>query len=77
MMKGKFKRIVSKDEYFSKADNNEQVFSVHALIVFTIFCFLVDEKLELKGLACFFEITYSNFENPCIKGKRLRNISSA
>jgi hypothetical protein len=31
--------------------------SGHALIVFTIFCFLVDEKIKPKFLACSFEIT--------------------
>ncbi len=44
---------MSRDEYFF----------VHALIAFTIFCFLVDEKIKLKVLACSFEITYY-FENP-------------
>jgi hypothetical protein len=39
------------------------VFSVHVLIVFTTFCFLVDEKIKHKFLACSFEIL-SNFENP-------------
>jgi hypothetical protein len=34
------------------------------LLVFTIFCFLVDEKIKLNVLACSFEITYgTNFEN--------------
>ncbi len=32
--------------------------SVHTLIVFTMFCFLVYEKIKLKVLACSFEITY-------------------
>jgi hypothetical protein len=47
---------------FLKAYNNKKVLSVHALIVFTILCFLVDETIKLKVLACFFEIT--NLENP-------------
>jgi hypothetical protein len=37
---------------------NKLVLSVHALMVLTIFCFLVDEKMKLKVLACSFEITY-------------------
>jgi hypothetical protein len=37
---------------FLKAFNNKYVLSVHALIVFTIFCSLVDEKINLKFLAC-------------------------
>jgi hypothetical protein len=32
--------------------------SVHALIVFTIFYFFVDEKIKLKDLAWTFKITY-------------------
>ncbi len=43
---------------FLKAYNKKLVLSVHALMVFTIFCFLVDKKNELKVLAFFFEITY-------------------
>ncbi len=50
------KRIVSRDEYFFKAYNNKQVLSVHALLVFQIFSFLVDVKIKLKILACSFEI---------------------
>jgi len=46
-------------EEFLKVYNNKKVLSVRALIVFTIFYFLVDEKIELKVLVCFFEITYS------------------
>ncbi len=42
---------------FLRDYNNKLELSVHALVVFTIFCFLVDEK-KLKVLACFFEITY-------------------
>ncbi len=34
-----------------KAYNNKKVLSVHALIVFTIFYFLIDEKIKLKVLA--------------------------
>jgi hypothetical protein len=33
--------IVSRDEYFLKAYDNKFVITVHELIVFTIFCFLV------------------------------------
>ncbi len=36
-------------------------------MVFTNLCFLVDEKIKLKILACFFEITYQlwkSFRNP-------------
>ncbi len=33
------------------------------MIVFTIFCFLVDEKVKLKFLACYFEIVFF-FGNP-------------
>jgi hypothetical protein len=40
----------------------KKVFFVHALIIFTIFCFFVDETIKVKVSACFFEIT--NFENP-------------
>ncbi len=38
-----FKVIVSRDECFLKVCNN--IHSVHALIVFKMFCFLVDEKI--------------------------------
>jgi hypothetical protein len=41
-----------------KICKNKQGFPVRALIVFTIFGFLIDEKIELRGLACSFEITY-------------------
>ncbi len=40
---------------FLKAYNNKYLLSVHALMVFTIFCFIVDEKIKFKVLACFFE----------------------
>ncbi len=57
----KSKRIVSRDEYFLKICRNKQGLSAHALLVFTIFCFLVDERL--RGFTCSFEVlTY--FENP-------------
>jgi hypothetical protein len=46
------------------AYNIKLVLSVHALVVFTIFCLLVDEKIKLKALACSFEIILTNFENP-------------
>ncbi len=39
-----------------KAYNNKQVLSVHALILFKIFSFLVDEKIKLKVLSISFEI---------------------
>jgi hypothetical protein len=45
-----------------KAYNNKR--SVHALMVFTILCFLVDEYTKLKVLACSFEIT--NLNNPSL-----------
>jgi hypothetical protein len=43
---------------FLKAYNNKKILSVHALIELTIFCFSIDEKINLKVLACSFEITY-------------------
>ncbi len=48
---------------FLKAYNNKQVLSVHALIVFTIFCFFVDEKIKLKVLLASLKLL-TNFENP-------------
>jgi hypothetical protein len=36
---------VSRDDYFLKADNNKQGPSVHALVVFTIVCFLDDIEI--------------------------------
>jgi hypothetical protein len=42
---------------FLKAYNKKLALSAHALIVFTTFCFFIDEKIKLKVLACFFEIT--------------------
>jgi hypothetical protein len=48
---------VSRDEYFLKG---LKVLSVHALMrVFTIFGFLIDNKVELKILKLL-----TNFENP-------------
>jgi hypothetical protein len=47
---------MSRDEYFF--EGLKQVLSLHALIVFNNFCFLVDEKIELKVLAGSSEITY-------------------
>ncbi len=44
--------------FILKAYYNKQVLSVQALIVFTIFWFLVDEKIKCKVLDCSFEITY-------------------
>ncbi len=58
MVQPSFERIVSRDEYFVKVYNNEQVLSVHALIVFKIFCCLVEKKIKLKVLAFSFEIIY-------------------
>ncbi len=56
------KGIVPRDEYFFKAYNNTVnryfLYSIHALIVFTIIYFLVNEKIKLKVLACSFEVTY-------------------
>jgi hypothetical protein len=46
------KGIVYRDEYFFQAYNSGYVLYVHALIVSTNFCFLVDEKIKLKDLAC-------------------------
>jgi hypothetical protein len=43
---------------FWKAYNNKKVLFIQALMVFTKFCFLVDEKIKLKDLACSFEIDY-------------------
>ncbi len=40
-----------------KAYNNKQVFSEHTLIVFTNFCFSIDEKIKLKVESL------TNFEN--------------
>ncbi len=45
------KGIVSREEYFLKAYYNKQALSVHALMFFTVFCFLVDKKIKLKVLA--------------------------
>ncbi len=49
------KGIVKRDEFIFKPYDNRKV---HALIVFTLFGFLVDDKIKLKVLACSFEITY-------------------
>jgi hypothetical protein len=43
---------------FLKAYNIKKVLSVHALIGFTVFGVLVDEKIKLKVLACSFETTH-------------------
>jgi hypothetical protein len=45
---------------FLKVYNNRWVLSGHALIVFTICCFLVDEKLKLKVFAYSFKNSSSN-----------------
>jgi hypothetical protein len=42
----------------------KQVLSVHALVVFTIFCFLVDEITKFQVLASPLKLLL-NFENPC------------
>ncbi len=55
---GFFKGIESRDEYFLTVFNNKIGAFCNALIVFTIFGFLVDGKAKLKVLACSFEITY-------------------
>jgi hypothetical protein len=39
-----FKGIVSRNKYFFNAFNNQKVLSIHVLIVFILFCFLVKEK---------------------------------
>ena len=49
---------------FLKAYYDKYVLSVHALIVFTIYCPYLTEKIKLKVLACSFEITVITFENP-------------
>ncbi len=36
--------------FFFKVYNNKEVLFVYVLIVFTIFCFLVDEKINLKEI---------------------------
>jgi hypothetical protein len=47
LKKTPLKGIVSRDEYCLKAyNNNNKVLSEHASMVFTIFCFLVDEKIK-------------------------------
>jgi hypothetical protein len=54
------KGIVSRDEYFLKAYDNKYCMGTFCTCTdrFTIFCFLVDEKIQLKFLACSFESTY-------------------
>jgi hypothetical protein len=42
------KGIVSRDEHFLKVFKNELVLSVHAPIIFKIFCILADETIKLK-----------------------------
>jgi hypothetical protein len=54
----KFDRYCVTRRIFFKAYNKKLVPSLHTLIVFTIFSFLVNEKIKLKVLAGFFEITY-------------------
>jgi hypothetical protein len=52
---------------FFQAYNNKwlSVLSVLALVDFTNFCFLVDEKIKLKFLTCALKlITRTNFEIP-------------
>ncbi len=43
---------------FFEGYDDKYVFSVHALIVFTIFVFYLNEKIKLEVLACSFEISY-------------------
>jgi hypothetical protein len=43
---------------FFEGYDDKYVFSVHALIVFTIFVFYLNEKIKLEVLACSYEITY-------------------
>ncbi len=64
------KRIVSRDEYFFLKDyNNQQVLSVHVLRVFTCVFFLVDEKIQLRFLACSFEVICCPFNS--VHGSKL------
>jgi hypothetical protein len=42
-----WRKKVHKMNIFLKASNNKKVLSVHAPIVFTIFCFFVDESFSL------------------------------
>ncbi len=44
---------------FLTAYTIKEVLSVDALLVFTTFCFLVDEKIKLQVLAYTFEIIYN------------------
>jgi hypothetical protein len=60
-----FKGILSRDEYFL-GYNYKQVLSVRALIVFTIFCFLVDEKSNSKFQLAPLKLL-TNFENDTSK----------
>jgi hypothetical protein len=48
---------------FLKDYNNTQVLSIHALTVFTIFCFLVDEKSKSKFKLAPLKLL-SHFKNP-------------
>jgi hypothetical protein len=63
-----FKVIVSRDECFFKVCNN--ILSVHALIVFKMFCFLVDEKIKMnnQNQSCSFEnlkiLPVTRFKDP-------------
>jgi hypothetical protein len=41
-----FKGIVSRNKYFFNACNNQKVLSIHVLIVFRLFCFLVKGTQE-------------------------------
>jgi hypothetical protein len=58
LFSAELKGLCHEMKFFFKAYYNKLVLSVHALVVLTIFCFLVDEKMKLKVLACSFEITY-------------------
>jgi hypothetical protein len=50
------KGLGHKVNFFGRLRIKKQILSVHALMFFTIFCFLVDEKI--KVLAFSFEIAY-------------------
>ncbi len=44
--------------FFKGLNNNNEVLSVHALMVFTMLCFLVDEIIKPNILDCSLDITY-------------------
>jgi hypothetical protein len=58
-MLGQYLKGLSIFFFFLKAyNNNKLVLSELALTVFKIFCFLVDEKIIFKVLACSFEMSF-------------------